>query len=80
MGVCSVPSPSQSCCFKFVSVCVPFLVSFVSQVCVWFGLRFYVPVNSYGYVETVSSPNHSFSCVSLIKRLTSTWCNTFTCI
>ena len=25
------------------------------------GLRFYVPVNSYGHVETVSSPNHTFS-------------------
>ena len=25
-----------------------------------FGLRFYIPVNSYGHVETVSSPNHTF--------------------
>ena len=26
-----------------------------------FCLRFYVPVNSYGHVETVNSPNHTFS-------------------
>ena len=26
-----------------------------------FGLRFYVPVNSYGHVETVSLSNHTFS-------------------
>ena len=25
-----------------------------------FGLRFYVSVNSYGQVETVCSPNHTF--------------------
>ena len=25
-----------------------------------FGLMFYVPVNSYGHDETVSSPNHFF--------------------
>ena len=30
-----------------------------------FGLRFYIPVNSYGHVETVSSSNHTFSSVSL---------------
>ena len=24
------------------------------------GVRFYVPVNSYGHVEMVSSPNHTF--------------------
>ena len=24
------------------------------------GLKFYVPVNSYDHVETVSSPNHTF--------------------
>ena len=24
----------------------------------WFGLMFYVPVNSYGHAEMVSSPNH----------------------
>ena len=26
-----------------------------------FELLLYVPVNSYGHVETVSSPNHTFS-------------------
>ena len=26
-----------------------------------FEVRFYVPVNSYGQVEMVSSPNHTFS-------------------
>ena len=26
----------------------------------WFGLILYVPVNSYGHVGTVSSPNHTF--------------------
>ena len=26
-----------------------------------FGLMFYAPVNSYGHIETVSSPNHTFS-------------------
>ena len=41
---------------------------------VLFGLRFYDPVNSYGHVETVISPNHTFSWASLIKRLTSTPC------
>ena len=25
-----------------------------------FGFRFYVPVNRYGHVDSVSSPNHSF--------------------
>ena len=25
-----------------------------------FGVRFYVPVNSYGQLEIVSSPNHTF--------------------
>ena len=40
----------------------------------WFGLIFYVPVNSYGHVETVCSPNHTFYWVSLTKRLTSTSC------
>ena len=24
------------------------------------GLRFYISVNSYGFAETVSSPNHTF--------------------
>ena len=27
---------------------------------VWLDLIIYVPVNSYGYVGTVSSPNHAF--------------------
>ena len=26
----------------------------------WFGLMLNVPVNSYGHVGTVSSPNHTF--------------------
>ena len=42
----------------------------------FFGLMFYVllPVNSYGHVETVSSPNHTFSWASLTKLSTSTSC------
>ena len=36
------------------------------------GVRFYVPVNSYGHVEMVSSPNHTFSLVNLTEQLTST--------
>ena len=32
-----------------------------------FGLRFYILVNSYGLVETFSSPNHTFSWASLTK-------------
>ena len=33
----------------------------------------YVPVNSYGHVETISKPNHTFSSrASLIKQLPST--------
>ena len=36
---------------------------------VLFGLRFYVPVNSYGHVETVSSPNHTFFLGKLIKAV-----------
>ena len=37
------------------------------------GLKFYVPVNSYCNVETVSSPNHTFfSWASLTMRLTLT--------
>ena len=31
------------------------------------GLRFYIPVNSFGHVETVSSTNHTFSRASLTK-------------
>ena len=30
------------------------------ELCLFFGLRFYIPVNSYDHVETVSSPNHTF--------------------
>ena len=33
-----------------------------------FGIRFYLPVSSYGHVETVSSPNHTFSLASLTKQ------------
>ena len=47
----------------------------VLNVC--FGLRFYVPVNSFGHVETVSSPNHTFSWASLTKKFTSTSCTYF---
>ena len=37
------------------------LSQFVNDIFVClFGLRFYVPVNSYGHVEMVSSPNHIF--------------------
>ena len=36
-----------------------------------FGLMLYVPVNSYGHVERVSSPNHTFSWASWTKQLTS---------
>ena len=34
-----------------------------------FDLFLYVSVNSYGHVETVSSPNHTFSWASLTKQL-----------
>ena len=37
-----------------------------SFVCV-FDLRFYVPFNSYGHVEMVSSPNYTFSLASELK-------------
>ena len=36
------------------------------------GVRFYVPINSYGHVEMVSLPYHTFSLVSLTEQLTST--------
>ena len=39
-----------------------------------FALLLYVPVNSYGHYGMVSSSNHTFSWVNLIKRLTSTSC------
>ena len=35
-------------------------------------LRFCIPVNSYGHVEMISSPKHTFSWASLTKHLTST--------
>ena len=38
--------------------------------CCLVGLRFYVPVNSYGHVVAVSSSNHTFSLASLTKWLT----------
>ena len=39
----------------------------------WFGLLFYVPVNSYGHVGTDNSPYliFSFACLTLTKQLTS---------
>ena len=41
----------------------------------FFVLLLYVPVNSYGQGGgRVSSPNHTFSCASLNKRLTSNLC------
>ena len=36
-----------------------------------FALLLYVPVNSYGHYGMVSSSDHTFSWVNLIKRLTS---------
>ena len=42
-----------------------------------FGLMLYVPVNSYGYAGTVSSPNHTFLLGKLSKQLTSTSCTYF---
>ena len=42
-----------------------------------FVLLLYVPINSYGYGGTVSSPNHTFSWASLNKRLISTSCTYF---
>ena len=44
---------------------------------VWFDLILYVSVNSFGYVATVSSINHTFSWESLTKQLTSTLCTYF---
>ena len=54
------------CMFKSVQLFVCLLV-----------LLLYVPVNSYGHYETVSSPNHTFSWASLNKQLTSTSCTYF---
>ena len=42
------------------------------------GLILNIPVNSYGHVGMVSSPNHTFSLTCLTKRLTST--SLFACI
>ena len=42
---------------------------------VWFDV--YIPVNSYGHVEKVSSPNHTFFWASLTKQLISTKCAYF---
>ena len=42
-----------------------------------FGLMLNVPVNSYGHVRMVSSPNNTFSWASLTKQLTSTSCAYF---
>ena len=39
-----------------------------------FDLMLYLPVNSYGHVRTVSSPNHTFTWASLTKWLTGTLC------
>ena len=56
---------------------LPFLY-FCIYFFVLFGLTFNVPVNSYGHVEIVSSPNHTFfSWASLTKRLTSILCTYF---
>ena len=55
-----------------------FLSNYVAGFQLWlkslllFSLMLYVPVNSYGHVGVVSSPNHTFSWASLTKRLTST--------
>ena len=42
-----------------------------------FGLLLYVPVNSYGHVGMVSSPNYTFSGASLNKHLAITSCTYF---
>ena len=39
------------------------------------GLILYVSVNSYGHVETVSSPTHTFSKASLTKWFTNIFCH-----
>ena len=57
----SVPSRSAPLLFAWHT-------KFQQSLCV---LMFYIPVNSYGHVEMVSSPNHTFSWASLTKRLTS---------
>ena len=42
-----------------------------------FVVLIYVPVNRYGHFGIVSSPNHTFSRVSLNERLKSTLCTYF---
>ena len=49
----------------------------IRLIVVWFDLILNFPVNSYGHVGTVSSPNHTFSWASLTKQLTSTSCTYF---
>ena len=53
--------------------------SSVRPMVILFALLLYVPINSYGHCGTVSSPNHTFSWVSLNKLLTSTSCTCFAC-
>ena len=60
---------NHTCCF--VHKDLPRLIV------IQFWLILYVSVNRYGLVETVSSPNHTFSWASLTKRLTSTLCTYF---
>ena len=43
-----------------------------------FGFRLlYIPVDSYGHVETVSSPSHTFTWVSFTMQFTSILCTYF---
>ena len=51
------------------------LVYIARPVC--FGLILCVPVNNYGHVGTVSSPNQTFSWASLTKQLDCTLCTYF---
>ena len=43
----------------------------------FFGLILNVPVNSYGHIRMVSSPNYTFFLASFTKQLTSTLCTYF---
>ena len=71
-------------CYKALIQLLTFLYLLLLPLCVkvsWlvllfclYGLRFY---NSYGHVEMVSSPNHTFCWASLAKPLTSTLCTYF---
>ena len=49
----SVCYPTNSYCFHMTIAVFGFVVS-------PFGLILYIPVNSFGHVRTVSSPNHTF--------------------